>query len=215
MGRNVVNKEDRGATLCGAENAEYVDSLNGADNFIKAWPKRHPSLAAFSLGSVENGKIVRGAASFPLLKVPRLYWAEGGGTFLQTKWHGPDDPCYVEADARRGIVLASENKHPYKETLKQIGFDVISLGGIAFKAACVADPQLLGQYMPRLAERGPVVGCVSSSAQAHDYVGVAPIVTGAGGFTGPLPLTAGKHGCVFANNEQNRDLMLEALQAPS
>lgn len=211
MGRAVVSEERDGTTYYGAKDAEYADPVDGTNDLINAWINRRPSFAAFSLGSVEGGRIVRGAVSFPLLKVPRLYWAENGKAYYQPQWYGPDTRCHV-AKAERGIVLASENDHPYKDKLTEMGFEVVSLGGIVFKAACVADPRLLGQYSPKFADGPPVVGCVSSSAQAHDYVGVASIVTGAGGFTGPLPLTEGKHGCVFANSIQNRSLMLEALR---
>lgn len=213
LNRKVVSEEVGRTAPYGSSNAYYLDPIDGTDDFEAAHQERRPSIAGFSLGEVIGGNAVRGVIHFPLLATPRLYWAEDGQTFRVMTRGGEEEQCLVDTEAKRGIVLVSENPHPYKERLTKMGFDVVSLGGAVFKAACVADPRLLGAFVPKLSDQGPVVGFLSSSAQAHDYAAACRIVANAGGFTGPLPLTAGKHGCAFANTEQNRDLLLEALNS--
>lgn len=220
-GRDVVS-EERGRTAeYGAPDAEYLDPIDGTDNFknSRLLPLRlRQSIGAFSLGSAVNGRIVRGVINLPVLKVPRLYWAEEGvGSFKVMRRNGPEERLEVNPDLRRGVILASANEHPYKERLRKMGFTVIGLDGIVFKAACVADPSLLNDFDPTLVPEGEsVVGMLSDSAQPHDYAAAEALANGARAIAcrtdgGVLPLGAGKHGCIFANNERTRDLLIEAL----
>lgn len=220
-GRSVVS-EERGRTAeYGALDAEYLDPIDGTDNFknSRLLPLHlRQSIGAFSLGSAVNGRIVRGAINLPVLHKPRLYWAEQGvGSFRVIHRNGPEERLEVNPDSQRGVILASANEHPYKERLRRMGFKVIGLDGIVFKAACVADSSLLHDFDPNLVpEDEIVVGMLSDSAQAHDYAAAEALANGAGAVAcgtdgGVLPLTAGKHGCIFANSEPTRDLLLEAL----
>lgn len=222
-GRNVVS-EERGRTAeYGALDAEYLDPIDGTDNFknSRLLPRHlRQSIGAFSLGSAVNGRIAHGVINLPVLKVPRLYWAEQGvGSFKVMCRNGPEERLEVNPDLRRGVVLASANEHPYKERLRKMGFTVIGLDGIAFKAACIADPSLLHDFDASLLPEGEtVVGMISDSAQPHDYAAAERVVESARGFAfgingGALPLIEGKHGCGFANSERTQGYLLEAMGA--
>ncbi len=221
MGRNVVS-EERGRTAeYGDPNAEYLDPIDGTNDFVKARKIGGYSIAAFSLGSAIEGHVRRGVVNLPLLRVPRLYWAEEDiGAFRVRERDGEPERLHVATEAKgKGAILVSENSHPYIDRLKAMGFTTIALGGAVFKACAVADPSLLESHGLMLLPPGErVVGFISDSAQAHDYAGAKPIVEGAGGFAcgtdgTELQLTAGKHGCVFAVSESTRDGMLEAINS--
>ncbi|HJQ08120.1 MAG TPA: inositol monophosphatase family protein [Candidatus Saccharimonadales bacterium] len=220
-GRNVVSEEEGRTAEYGALNAEYLDPIDGTDDFKNSrLLLRHlrQSIGAFSLGSAVNGRIVRGVINLPVLCAPRLYWAEEAiGSFRVMRRNGPEERLEINPDLRRGVVLASANEHPYKERLRKMGFTVIGLDGIVFKAACVADTNLLHDFDPALIPTNEtVVGMLSDSAQPHDYAAAKALAGGAGAVAcgvdgGTLPLVEGKHGCVFANSGHTRDLLLEAL----
>ncbi len=219
MGRNVVS-EERGRTAeYGDPNAEYLDPIDGTNDFVKARKIGGYSIAAFSLASAIEGHVRRGVVNLPLLHVPRLYWAEeDGGAFRARKRDDEPERLQVAMETKgKGAILVSKNSLPYIDHLEAMGFTTIALGGAVFKACAVADPSLLESHGRMLLPPGErVVGFVSDSAQAHDYAGAKPIVENAGGFTcgtdgAELQLTAGKHGCVFAAGERARDAMLEAF----
>jgi len=119
----------------------------------------------------------------------------------------------------RGAILVSENSYPHIDRLAAKGLTVVRLGGAVFKACSVADPSLIHDFDSTLLPPGEqVIGFVSPSAAAHDYKAAERVVKSAGGFAcgvdgGELRLTKGKHGCVFANSEDTRDLLLEAMRA--
>jgi len=221
MGRNVVS-EERGRTAeYGDPNAEYLDPIDGTNDFVKARKIGGYSIAAFSLGSAVEGHVRRGVVNLPLLRAPRLYWAEADiGAFRVKKRDNEPERLQVATDTEgKGAILVSKNSSPYIDRLNAMGFTTIALSGAVFKACAVADPTLLQDCDPTLLPPGEqVVGFISDSAQAHDYAGAKPIVENADGFTcgtdgAELRLTAGKHGCVFAASERTRDEILEAFNS--
>jgi fructose-1,6-bisphosphatase/inositol monophosphatase family enzyme len=222
-GRGVVSEEEGRTAEYGALDAEVLDPIDGTKNFddSRSLPRKlRQSIGAFSLGSAVNGRIARGVINLPVLRVPRLYWAEEAtGSFRVMRRNEPEERLEVNPDLQRGVILASANEHPYKERLRKMGFIVIGLDGIVFKAACVADPSLLPDFDSTLIPANEtVIGMLSDSAQPHDYAAAERVVESAGGFAfgingGALPLTEGKHGCGFANSERTRDYLLEAMGA--
>jgi fructose-1,6-bisphosphatase/inositol monophosphatase family enzyme len=219
-GRDVVSEERGGTADYGTLDAEYIDPIDGTRNFVnnRVGIDRQ-SLAAFSLGSVTTGRVARGVVNFPLLRRPRLYWAEEGqGAFRVLEKNGSEARLEVDPTMTSGVVGVSENTHQYVDRLAlHTGLTVVRLSGAVFKACSVADPTLVSDFDPALMLPGEqVIGFISTSAQPHDYLAAERIVEEAGGEAcgldgGPLPLGAGKHGCVFANSERTRDLLLEAL----
>jgi len=218
QGRNVVSEESGRTAEYGDPDAEYLDPLDGTADFAEARKLGRQSIAAFSLGSSVDGEVVRGVVNLPLLRVPRLYWAENGvGAFRVMERGGQPERLECEPQSKGGVILVSENRHPYIDRLQAMGYTTVSLGGAVFKACCVADPNLVSDFNSDLLppdER--VVGFVSDSAQAHDYAAAQAIAENAGVLVcgvdgGKLPLTAGKHGCVFAASEIARDDMIEAI----
>lgn len=220
-GRGVVS-EERGRTAeYGALDAEYLDPIDGTKDFDdNREGADRQSIGAFSLGSVVGGHVVRGVVNMPILHVPRLYWAEEGrGAYRVMKKGGAETQLHVDPTITKGAILVSENSYPHIDRLAAKGMRVIRLGGAVFKACSVADPGLIHDFDPSLLPPGEqIIGFVSPSAAAHDYKAAERIVKSAGGFAcgvdgGELPLAKGKHGCVFANSEATRDLLLEAMQA--
>jgi len=217
-GRRVVS-EERGRTAeYGDPDAEYLDPIDFTNNFKNARLLGKQSIAAFSLGSAVGGNIVRGVINLPLMDRPRLYWAEDGvGAFRVRGRGGQPEQLEVMQRSKGGVILVSENHHPYISRLQRMGFRTVPLGGAVFKASCVPDQGLLTDFEPNILARGEwVAGFVSDSAQAHDYAAAKKIAEEAGMLAcgiegGELLLTKGKHGCIFACTELARDSMIEAL----
>lgn len=216
-GRRVVSEEEGRTAEYGNPDAEYLDPIDATEDFMKARRLGRQSIAAFSLGSAANGSVVRGIVNLPLLDVPRLYWAEDGVGTFRVMGRGQQAERLENAPQARGAILVSQNRHPYIERLKAMGYTTVSLGGAVFKACCVADPSLLRDFNPALLPPGEqVVGFISDSAQAHDYAAAQAIAQNTGvlvcGVDGAaLRLTAGKHGCIFAGNETAQNDMIEAV----
>lgn len=219
-GRGVVSEERGRSAEYGAFDAEYLDPIDGTRNFSEARKFGHQSIAAFSQGCVSNGRIVRGVVNFPLMHYPRLYWAEETlGAYRVMTENGPEVPLEVDQRPTRGVVLVSENYSRFDEPLERCGLTAVHLGPTVFRACAVADEHLVNDFDPRIVPLGEkVIGFISSRTSAHGYVGAAAVVRAAGGIAcgtdgGELLLTAGKNGCIFANNETTRDMLIETVNA--
>ena len=218
--RGVVSEEVGRTAEYGDPDAEYLDPIDGTHDFSEGrMRKPRLSIAAFSLGSVLGGEIMRGVVNLPLLSSPRLLWAERGrGAFCLPERNGRAERLRVDATARKGIILVSERRHTYADFIEAHGLRTVGFGGIVFKACAVADPRLMETQKSVAMRAGEqVIGFVSDSASAHDYAAAA-IVREAGGLAcgmdgGPLRLGSGKQGCIFANNQATRDLLIESLRA--
>lgn len=218
VGRRVVS-EERGRTgEYGDLYAEYLDPIDGTKDFEDG-RLRDPrvSIAAFSLGSVEDGRFHRGVVNLPLLQTPRMYWAESEQGAYR-RFPGEDDQSIrVDTTREEGVVLVSENDHPYIDFLdRQDGIRTVRLGGAVFKACAVADPSLIETQSGLLLPGEQVIGFLSDSASAHDYTAAAAITQQAGGVAwgldgGALSLGKGKNGCVFANNQKVGRLLVAAM----
>lgn len=219
-GRGVVSEEEGRTAQYGNPDAEYLDPIDGTEDF-KEGRKRDPkqSIAAFSLGSIVGGQFARGVVNLPLLSSPRLYWAEQGQAHRVMKREGEDTQLKINSGLTEGVILVSEKHHSYMDYIEARGLRAVRLSGAVFKACAVADPSLLEtQPSTPLRNDEKVIGFLSDSASAHDYAAAATILEGAGGVMcgvdgSPLSLRAGKNGCVFANNETIRKLLVDAMQA--
>ena len=218
IGRSVVSEEQGGTAQYGALNAEYLDPIDGTYDFCQSRELGKQSLAAFSLGSVIDGQMVRGVVDLPLIKDPCLYYAEIETPSFRIDRKTGEQKRIEVAEDEKGIVLVSTNHHAYIGRLAKMGFETIGLDGAVFKACSVADPELISRYSPQLqVKHKRVVGFVSTSAQPHDYVAAAVIARSADGIAcgldgGELNLSEGKHGCVFANNIVVKNLLLESVE---
>ena len=225
-GRGVVSEEKGRSAAYGIRNAEYLDPIDGTKDFT-AGQHRSPrrSIAAFSLGSVVGGKMVRGVIAAPLLATPRMYWAEAGqGAFRMMSRGGSEQRLRVAKAAKSGIVLVTDSaKTPkYIDRVREQGFTPVKAGGSVMKACCLADLGLFHQAYPELegdlCEKMPVVGFMSDSAWAHDYAAAAVVVREAGGLAcdkrgGALKLSKGLNGCVFSINKTIQSQLVGAMRA--
>jgi fructose-1,6-bisphosphatase/inositol monophosphatase family enzyme len=216
--RPVASEEQGGTAVYGTPDAEYLDPINGTKNVVEA--RRlldSQSIGAFSLGSAVGGRLVRGVVNFPLLDRPRLYWAEEGrGAFRVMDGHYEEGRLQINPEPTRGIVLVAENNSPHAARLQAAGLTPLKQFGAVFKACCVADPNLLAEYDPQVLPGDAVVGFLSASTQAHDYAAAKVLISEAGGLAcslsgDDLALTAGRHGCLFANSPATRDRILDAI----
>jgi fructose-1,6-bisphosphatase/inositol monophosphatase family enzyme len=219
-GRGVVSEEEGRTAEYGDLNAEYLDPIDGTKDF-KEGRNRNPrqSIAAFSLGSVVEGQFTRGVINLPLLSSPRQYWAEQGvGAYRTMEQGGRETRLKVNPNLTEGIILVSENRHPYIDYIEAHGLRTLRLGGAVFKACTVADPGLLEtQTTTELLDDEQVIGFLSDSASTHDYAAAAAILQNAGGVAcgidgNPLSLKDGKNGCVFANSDVVRRLLVDAMR---
>lgn len=222
-GRRVAGEEG-GTTEYGDPDAEYLDPLDGTRNFLRARAAGlRNSHAAYSLGGVDEGQFTRGVANFPLLTVPRMYWAERGrGAYRIMERDGEERRLEVDTELESGIVLVSERYRPYmKPLVEQEGLRAVRCGGAVFKACAVADPSIMETQAKIVLGAGEqIIGFLSDNAHAHDYAAAVTIVREAGGIAcnltgGELQLTTGRHGCIFANNENVRDRLLEVMRQVS
>lgn len=220
-GRGVVSEEEGRTAQYGDPNAEYLDPIDGTKDF-EAGRRRNPrqSIAAFSLGSVVGGQFYRGVVNLPLLSSPRQYWAElGTGAYRVMQQGGQEIKLQVNRGLTEGVILVSENHHPYIDYIEARGLRTVRLGGVVFKACAVADPSLMEtQHSAILPSDEQVIGFLSDSASTHDYAAAAAIAEGAGVIAcatdgGPLSLRAGKNGCIFAANNLVRNLLVDAMRA--
>jgi len=220
-GRGVVSEEEGRTAQYGDPNAEYLDPIDGTKDFEEG-RSRNPrqSIAAFSLGSVVGGQFIRGVVNLPLLSSPRQYWAElGTGAYRVMERGGPETKLQVNQGLTEGVILVSENHHPYIDYIEARGLRTVRLGGAVFKACAVADPSLMEtQDSIVLPADEQVIGFLSDSASAHDYAAAAAITHSAGGIAcgidgSPLSLKAGKNGCIFATNDLVGGLLVDAMRA--
>jgi fructose-1,6-bisphosphatase/inositol monophosphatase family enzyme len=217
-----VSEELLGRTAeYGSPDAGYLDPLDGTRDFVENHPipdHLKQSAAAFSLGIAVDSVIERGVVNLPLIRPSHMYWAEHGHTY-RIDTLVDDTQLKIDTSAtKHGVVLVTDGEHrPHMDALKQMNFRVVQLSAAVFKACAVVDPQLIHEYDPDLLDPDErVVGFVSRKTYAHDYAATSVIAKNAGAFAraadgSELPLTEGRHGCVFANSEEVGYQLLEAL----